>query len=150
MDKSLRHAAHERKVIHMIDRYLTCSVRWIVQRRAARVARTLAILLLLELCISLWANPAHAIDLLNVRSYAYKIIDNSKEFKCLDYIALKESKWNSLSDNPTSTAFGIFQMLGETSRDPYVQLQRALRYVDHRYSGSWCNAKSHHVATGWY
>lgn len=150
MDNTGQHAACQRKVIHMFALCLTRLVRWIVQPRAARVARRLAILLLLQLCISLAANSAAAVNLLDIRSYTAKIINNSKEFKCLDYIATKESNWNYLADNKRSSAFGIFQMLGERSRDPYEQLSRVLRYIDKRYSGSWCIAQRHHVSRGWY
>lgn len=149
VDNTGQHAERQRKVIHMFALCLTCLVRWIVQPRAARVARRLAILLSLQLCISLAANSAAAIDLLNIRAYAYKVIDNSKEFKCLDYIITKESHWNYKADNPKSSAYGIGQILGETATDPYTQLAKVLRYLAHRYP-SICAAQRHHVAKGWY
>jgi hypothetical protein len=46
----------------------------------------------------------------------------------------KESAWNPKADNPNSTAFGIAQMLGEDSTNPYVQISNGLRYIEHRYS----------------
>ena len=150
MDNAGQHAAHERKVIHMLALSLTEAVRSIVQRWPSRAAKALAIALMGVLCNSLAARPAAAIDLLNIRSYAYKVIDNSKEFKCLDYIITKESHWNYKAANPNSSAYGIAQLLNERSKDPYEQLQRALRYVEHRYSGSWCRAKRHHLSKGWY
>lgn len=58
---------------------------------------------------------------------------NKYQFACLASLWGKESAWNHLADNPESTAFGIAQMLGETSKDPKVQIEKGLRYVEHRY-----------------
>jgi hypothetical protein len=66
---------------------------------------------------------------------------NEYQFNCLDQIWTKESHWNPLADNPTSSAFGIAQMLKEDSRDGYEQIRNGLRYVQHRYDDP-CNAWS--------
>lgn len=58
---------------------------------------------------------------------------NKYQFACLASLWGKESAWNHLADNPDSTAFGIAQMLGETSKDPKVQIEKGLRYIEHRY-----------------
>ena len=149
VDNPRQHAAHKRKVIHMFAPSLTEAVRSIVQRWPSRVAKALAIVLMGVLCNSLAAMPAAAVNLLNIRSYAAKIIANPKEFRCLDYIITKESHWNSKADNPKSSAYGIGQILGETAKDPYIQLAKVLRYLENRYS-SICAGKRHHVVKGWY
>lgn len=64
---------------------------------------------------------------------------NDYQFNCLDQLWTKESHWNPLADNPTSSAFGIAQMLGEDSRDGYTQIRNGLRYIEHRYETP-CNA----------
>lgn len=56
-----------------------------------------------------------------------------EQFTCLNRLWGKESAWNPLADNPTSTAFGIAQMLGETSVSAEVQIRNGLRYIQHRY-----------------
>lgn len=63
----------------------------------------------------------------------------AKQFKCIDAIWTKESHWNPLADNPTSTAYGIAQMLKEDSRDGMEQIRNGLRYIEHRYELP-CNA----------
>lgn len=92
---------------------------------------------------------SYSIERITVRTYAFKALNDIKQFNCLDYVITKESHWNPLAANPSSTAFGIGQMLGENSKDPFVQLARVMAYAKHRYT-SWCNAKSHHVRKGWY
>lgn len=64
---------------------------------------------------------------------------SDEQFACLSKLWGKESGWNHLADNPHSTAFGIAQMLGEDSLLVSVQIDRGLRYVEHRY-GSPCVA----------
>jgi len=72
-----------------------------------------------------------------------------KQSKCLNMLWGKESAWNHLADNPTSTAFGIAQMLGETSTDPMKQIINGLRYIEHRY-GTPCNAWKYWQRNKWY
>lgn len=74
---------------------------------------------------------------------------NSKQYACLLSLWGKESAWNHLADNPKSTAFGIAQMLGETSRNPLTQINNGLRYIEHRY-GTPCTAWRHWQRNNWY
>jgi resuscitation-promoting factor RpfB len=60
-------------------------------------------------------------------------------WECLESLWQKESNWRPKADNPKSTAFGIAQMLNETSTDPMVQIDNGLRYIEHRY-GNPCKA----------
>ena len=62
-----------------------------------------------------------------------------QEFVCLAQLWGKESKWNYKADNPKSTAFGIAQILGETSKEPHKQINKGIRYIIHRYDTP-CNA----------
>lgn len=64
---------------------------------------------------------------------------NDYQFECLDFIWTKESHWNPKADNPNSSAYGIAQMLGEDSRNAFVQISNGLRYIEHRYDTP-CNA----------
>lgn len=72
-----------------------------------------------------------------------------KQMKCLRELWGKESAWNPQADNPNSTAFGIAQMLGETSTNPLVQIRNGLRYIQHRYE-SPCNAWAFWLVNRWY
>ena len=72
-----------------------------------------------------------------------------RQMKCLRALWGKESAWNPKADNPHSTAFGIAQMLGETSTDPLVQIRNGLRYIQHRYETP-CNAWEFWLVNRWY
>lgn len=83
--------------------------------------------------------------LLGLEEYGW----DRKESKCLNLLWGKESAWNPEADNPNSTAFGIAQMLGEKSQDPYKQISNGLRYIEHRYSTP-CNAWDFWKRKYWY
>jgi hypothetical protein len=79
------------------------------------------------------------------------------QFGCLENLWGKESGWNPNAQNPSSTAYGIPQLLDSTWRgtgiaktsDGYRQIDAGLVYIDKAY-GSPCGAWSHSRATGWY
>ena len=72
-----------------------------------------------------------------------------RESGCLVTLWTRESRFDHLADNPTSTAYGIGQLLSETSKDYRVQILRGLRYIESRYGGA-CKALRHHDLRGWY
>jgi hypothetical protein len=74
---------------------------------------------------------------------------DKQEAKCLNILWGKESAWNHKADNPNSTAYGIAQMLGEDSTNPYVQISNGLRYIEHRYSNP-CAAWDFWKRNNWY
>lgn len=69
----------------------------------------------------------------------------------------KESGWNPLAQNPTSTAFGIAQFLNGTwagtgfkkTTDPRQQIDAGLTYIRSRY-GNPRNALQFHLQNNWY
>lgn len=75
------------------------------------------------------------------------------------WILERESSLNPTAQNPTSTAFGIWQGLESTRKqylgenwqttDPVLQLDAFRRYVKDRY-GTAEAAQAHHEAEGWY
>jgi hypothetical protein len=81
--------------------------------------------------------------------YAHTKLLNSKEFHCVDLLWTKESQWNPLSKNKHSTAFGIPQLLKMKERDPFKQIDRGLRYIQHRHSTP-CEAWSFFKLKGFY
>jgi hypothetical protein len=90
------------------------------------------------------------------RAYAEQKVGAS-QFSCLDRLWTKESHWNNKADNPSSTAYGIAQLLDSTwshtgvkkTSDGYRQIDAGLVYIDKVY-GSPCNAWAHSQKTGWY
>lgn len=75
---------------------------------------------------------------------------NLKERQCVYKLFTKESRFDHLAKNQQgSSAFGIAQVLKETSKDPAIQILNAYKYISHRY-GTPCKAWSHHQRRNWY
>ena len=89
-------------------------------------------------------NKALTISYLNALGY------NDNHIKCAITLWTRESRLDHLADNKRSTAYGIAQLLGEKSSDPSIQILHAVRYVEHRYSGSFCRSLQHSDRRGWY
>ena len=80
------------------------------------------------------------------------------QFTCYDNIIMRESRWITTADNPTSSAYGIPQALpgsrmasfgADWRTNPATQIKWGLDYVDDRY-GTPCAAWSFKRANGWY
>jgi hypothetical protein len=84
----------------------------------------------------------------NSRTYA-KTLVSPKQFKCLNTLWTRESNWNHKANNPTSTAYGIPQLLKLTERNPYKQIDLGIKYIKHRY-GTPCNALRFSDRNNWY
>ena len=89
-------------------------------------------------------NKALIISYLNALGY------NDSQVKCAITLWTRESRLDHLADNPRSTAYGIAQLLRERSSQPELQILHAVRYTEHRYSGSFCSALRHSDRVGWY
>ena len=89
-------------------------------------------------------NKALIISYLNALGY------NNSQVKCAITLWTRESRLDHLADNKRSTAYGIAQLLRERSSEPAIQILHAVRYVEHRYSGSFCRALGHSNRRGWY
>jgi hypothetical protein len=89
-------------------------------------------------------NKALIISYLNALGY------NDNHIKCAITLWTRESRLDHLADNPRSTAYGIAQLLRERSSQPELQVLHGIRYVEHRYSGSFCRALRHSDRVGWY
>lgn len=67
------------------------------------------------------------------------------EWRCLDYIFTKESRYDHLAKNRQgSSAFGIGQLLKETSKDPAIQILHTYKYITKRYQTP-CRAMKFHL-----
>lgn len=82
---------------------------------------------------------------------------SAAEQRAIDYLLMRESGYNNVAQNPTSTAFGMFQFLNSTwggygvakTADPKLQAVAGGRYVRARY-GDPIGASAHEVAYNWY
>jgi len=75
---------------------------------------------------------------------------NLKERQCVYKLFTKESRFDHLAKNQQgSSAFGIGQVLKETSKDPAIQILNAYKYIKHRYDTP-CKAWSHSQRRNWY
>ena len=75
---------------------------------------------------------------------------NLSEHRALMKLWGKESGWNHKAQNPTSSAFGVPQLLKLDPDTPApLQIERGLGYIMHRYerpSVAWTHWREH----GWY
>ena len=73
-----------------------------------------------------------------------------RQRQCIYKLFTKESRFDHLAKNQQgSSAFGIAQMLKETSKDPAIQILKAYKYIVHRYDTP-CRAWAHHLSKNWY
>jgi phage-related protein len=80
-----------------------------------------------------------------------------KQWLALDWLVRKESGYNHLAQNPTSTAYGLGQFLdstwatvgGHKTSDPVLQTKYMLEYIAKRY-GNPMNARAFHLSHNWY
>lgn len=72
------------------------------------------------------------------------------EWRCLDYIFTKESRYDHLAKNRQgSSAYGIGQVLKETSKDPAIQILHTYKYITKRYKTP-CRAMKYHLRHNYY
>ena len=95
------------------------------------------------------------------KAYAWKVLTAKglglSEFKCLINIGVMESHWNSKARNRSPVlqngkwlhAYGIGQLITETSHDPATQIRNFIRYTEYRY-GSPCKAWAFWQKNYWY
>lgn len=80
-----------------------------------------------------------------------------EQWGALDDLISRESSWNPQADNPTSSAYGLFQFLDSTrdnygiglGASPRAQVRAGLKYVKDRYDDP-LGAILWHNSHGWY
>ena len=137
-----------------IDRYLTRRLRSILAGEPLRrIARRRSLVLLAGLLLFSNMPASQAIstqrDKENYKLYAHIKLLNAKQYRCLEILWMRESKWDPRADNPKSSAFGIPQMLKMKELDPFKQIDLGLKYIAHKHSTP-CRALHFHNQRGWY
>ena len=142
------------QVIHILAGNLTRPLRSILAvEPLMRVARMRSLVLIGGLLLFVNSPSAIAVstarDVNNYKLYAHIKLHNATQYRCLELLWDKESKWDPRADNPKSTAYGIPQLLKLKARDPYTQIDLGLKYIKHRYLTP-CKALDFHKRTGHY
>ena len=136
------------KITLMLDRYLTTGVRSILAGEPLpRIARRRSLVLLAALFV--FSNTTNAIavntnrDKENYKLYAHIKLLNAKQYRCLEILWNKESRWDPRADNPKSSAYGIPQLLKMKELDPFKQIDLGLKYISKRHNTP-CKALDYH------
>jgi hypothetical protein len=112
----------------------------------------LGIVLSLGMTIAFQKNDSVALKpkTTHFKQYAFiKLNNDFKEFYCLDELWFRESRWDYKAKNKRSSAYGIPQLLGLKETNPFKQIDKGLKYIEHRYDKP-CHALAFHNRKGWY
>jgi hypothetical protein len=142
------------RVIHILAGNLTNRLRSILAGEPLRrIARRRCLVLVAGLLLFTNMPTVMAVstarDVNNYKLYAHIKLHNAKEYRCLELLWDKESRWDPRADNPKSTAYGIPQLLKLKAKDPYIQIDLGLKYIKHRHLTP-CKALAFHKKTGHY
>jgi hypothetical protein len=142
------------QVIHILASNLTGALASILAGEPLRrIARKRSLVLVAGLLLFTNMPTAQAVstarDINSYKLYAHMKVLDAKEYRCLELLWHKESRWNPRADNPKSSAYGIPQILKYKEKDPYKQIDRGLKYIEHRHSTP-CKALRFHRSTGHY
>ena len=137
-----------------IDRYLTRRLRSILAGEPLpRIARRRSLVLLAGLLLFSNMPASQAIstqrDKENYKLYAHIKLLNAKQYRCLEILWNKESRWDPRADNPKSSAYGIPQLLKMKELDPFKQIDLGLKYISKRHNTP-CKALDYHNRKGHY
>jgi hypothetical protein len=137
-----------------IDSCLTIAVRsMLAGEPLRRVARRRSLVLLAGLLLFSNMPASQAIntyrDKENYKLYAHIKLLDAKQYRCLEVLWNRESRWDPRADNPKSSAYGIPQLLKMRELDPFKQIDLGLKYIAHKHS-SPCRALEYHNKRGFY
>jgi len=144
-------------VIHMLDLGTLLARAFKGSGRALkRIARPVAIVIGISLCLPMSNATSGSIDAIHPKDYVRLTLDK-REAKCLSRLIGKESAWNHKAvgnlDSPTkSYVYGLLQLKNPIVKDksPIEQIHYGLKYIDHRYQGDTCKAWKHWKDKGWH
>ena len=76
-------------------------------------------------------------------------LNDLDQYYCIEQLWHKESRWSPTAKNARSSAYGIPQILNMKETNPFKQIDRGLRYIEHRH-GTPCQALAFHNRKGYY
>ena len=148
----LRHA----EVIHMFDTAGTLWARALrgSGRAAKRIARLVAIVIGISLCLPMSHASSGSIEAIKPKDYIRLTLDK-REAICLIKLYGKESAFDPYAIGNLSGkyhTYGIPQLKNALIADKSAieQIHYGLKYIDHRYDGDTCKAWSHWLRKGWH
>ena len=143
-------------VIHMLDMAGTLTARAFKgsERAASRIARSVAYVIGISLCLPMSQASSGSIDAIQPKDYIRMTLDK-REAVCLIRLYGKESAFNPYAIgnlNGKYHTYGIPQIKNAIIYDksPIQQIHYGLKYIDHRYDGDTCKAWSHWLRKGWH
>jgi hypothetical protein len=122
----------------------------------SRVGRVVAIVIGITLLSPMYDANTGQIDAFKYDPRKYINATMPKhEAKCIKLLISKESAWNHKAVgnlSGTHRVYGLLQIKNPIAKDmnPMQQIQLHMRYLEHRYDGSACNAWRHFKIKGWH
>jgi len=136
--------------------------------RRGELASSWAIAFGLLLCLLLIDSPVKKVDIaraeptiksiitVSPKSYAKAALNDNTQFKCINELYYKESRWNPSARN--GSHYGIPQLRNEImlSKNPLQQVALGIKYIEHRYGTTKhgvpnaCKALQHLKTKGWH
>ena len=83
------------------------------------------------------------------KQYTFIELNDLDQYYCIEELWHKESRWSPTAKNARSSAYGIPQLLKMKEPNPFKQIDRGLRYIEHRH-GTPCKALQFHNRKGYY
>ena len=151
----VRHALNA-GLIHMLDTGGTLWARALrgSRRAAKRIARLVAIVIGISLCLPMSHASSGSIEAIKPKDYIRLTLDK-REAICLIKLYGKESAFDPYAignlDGKYHT-YGIPQLKNALIADKSAieQIHYGLKYIDHRYDGDTCKAWTHWLRKGWH
>ena len=120
----------------------------LVRYKTLQLSYLVVLLVLLQLATPMSAYAvAYSPDVLRVYLHS-RVIDNN-EYKCMDKIIMKESRYNYLAVNGSHHGIGQMRSKYYQSKDPFTQIDLTIAYTLKRYK-SLCKALAFHLKHGYY
>ena len=83
------------------------------------------------------------------KQYTFIELNDLDQYYCIEQLWQKESRWSPTAKNARSSAYGIPQILNMKEQNPFKQIDRGLRYIEHRHQTP-CQALAFHNRKGYY
>ena len=83
------------------------------------------------------------------KQYTFIELNDLDQYYCIEQLWHKESRWSPTAKNARSSAYGIPQILNLKEQNPFKQIDRGLRYIEHRHQTP-CQALDFHNRKGYY